>query len=508
MLYEYFIVAVAAILAGVGTGLAGLSAATAMVPILIVLCPTFGGEYGVYMATALALASDIIGSAVTSYIYAKNKKLDLKHGWVLMVCIITMCMLGSAAAYITKQAVLGSFSLVLCIAIGIRFLVKPGSKDRPARELVEKLKFKEIIISIVVGVVIGFGTGYFGSGGGMMMLIIFTAFLGYDRKTAVGTSTFIMTFTALIASVSHIIIEPDIIKECWGFLILSVVLATTASIVSAQFANKVNNTAVGCVTGATLLLLGVTMTFIEIFNDSGRQYLGEFFRMVGIFFGYMTALGSALVIIRFTVKVPDYLFRKLLHFVAFSTILPLAVFTEVWWISVAVVGFFIAVVFMALISLENMSFYKSLFVEKHDHEVLTSFLLLFVLIGGLLAIFWGWLGVEHSYMAVAAIMAWGPADGAAAIVGTLAGKHKLQGRFIEGVKSVEGTVAMGVTSFAFTLVVFLLMSGMTWYFSVILALIVGVISAFTELFTKRGLDTVTVPAMTALIMAFTLLFKG
>ena len=45
-----------------------------------------------------------------------------------------------------------------------------------------------------------------------MMLIVFTAMLGYDRKTAVGTSTFIMTFTALIASISHILIEPTMIR--------------------------------------------------------------------------------------------------------------------------------------------------------------------------------------------------------------------------------------------------------------------------------------------------------
>lgn len=67
-------------LAGVGTGLVGLSAATAMVPLLIVLCPTFGGEHGAFMATAIALASDIIGSAVTSWFMQKNGKIDLKHG--------------------------------------------------------------------------------------------------------------------------------------------------------------------------------------------------------------------------------------------------------------------------------------------------------------------------------------------------------------------------------------------------------------------------------------------
>lgn len=77
---EYLIVTLAAALAGIGTGLVGLSAATVMVPLLIVLCPTFQGEHGAYMATAIALASDILGSAVTAGVYARNKKIDLRHG--------------------------------------------------------------------------------------------------------------------------------------------------------------------------------------------------------------------------------------------------------------------------------------------------------------------------------------------------------------------------------------------------------------------------------------------
>ena len=58
---EYFWYTLAATLAGVGTGLVGLSAATAMVSILIVLCPSFAGGTGAYQATAIALASDILG---------------------------------------------------------------------------------------------------------------------------------------------------------------------------------------------------------------------------------------------------------------------------------------------------------------------------------------------------------------------------------------------------------------------------------------------------------------
>ena len=100
----------------------------------------------------------------------------------------------------------------------------------------------------------------------MMMLIVFTAMLGYDRRTAVGTSTFIMTFTAPIASVSHIMMAPTILLECRNYLLLSIIVATVFSLGSAQFANKVNGKAVGYVTGAILLALGVSMTAVKILS--------------------------------------------------------------------------------------------------------------------------------------------------------------------------------------------------------------------------------------------------
>ena len=405
--YEYLIVILAASLAGIGTGLVGLSAATAMVPLLIVLCPTFGGEHGAYMATAIALASDVLGSAVTAGVYAKNKKIDLKHGWLMLTCIIAMCTIGSAAAYFTHQEVLGGFSLFLCVAIGIRFLVKLDSKERPEKDGTVKLTAKEIAVSLFFGLTIGFGTGFFGSGGGMMMLIVFTAMLGYDRKTAVGTSTFIMTFTALIASVSHIMIEPTILFECWDYLLLSIVVATVFSLVSARFANKVNGKVVGYVTGVILLVLGLAMIFINNLDKMNMAYFAEYLRLLGIYIGYIVVCASVLLVVRFTTKVPDYIFRKLLHFVAFTSILPLVLCTKVWWIAVAVEILFLIIVIVALRFFEDFTFYKKLFVEKGKHEVLSSFILLFGLMTVLLAVFWGGFGAEHKYIVVAAIMAWG-----------------------------------------------------------------------------------------------------
>ena len=256
---EYLWYVLAAMGAGIGTGLAGLSAATVMVPILIVLCPSFGGETGAYQATAIALASDILGSAVTTVTYARHQRIDLKRGWIMLACILAMSTVGSYAAWLAGNVVLGSFTLFLTFFIGIRFLVRPDTSRERTVSRGEKLDGKGVAISLFFGLTIGFGTGFVGTGGGMMMLVVFTAFLGMERKTAVGTSTFIMTFTALIASVSHILIHPAIVLERWDVMLICVVIATAASLGSAQFANRVNNRAVGLVTGVVLTVLGAAM---------------------------------------------------------------------------------------------------------------------------------------------------------------------------------------------------------------------------------------------------------
>ena len=213
-----------------------------------------------------------------------------------------------------------------------------------------------------------------------------------------------------------------------------------------------------------------------------------------------------LIVVRFTTKVPDYIFRKLLHFVAFTSILPLVLSTDIWWIAAAVEVLFLILVIAALLFFEHFPFYKKLFVEKANHEVIFSFIGLFGLMTALIAIFWGVFGAEHLYIAIGAIMAWGPGDGVAAIIGKKFGKHKLSGKMIEGTKSVEGSIGMAVTAFVCLLPVLLFMSALPWYLSIVFALVIAPIASLTELFTKGGWDTVTVPAMVSLILCLSMVW--
>ncbi len=497
---EYIVIVIASILAGVGTGLVGLSAATVMVPLLVVLCPTFQGEHGAFMAIAIALASDVLGSGVTTLTYAKNKKIDLKHGWIMVACVIGMCAVGSVVAFFVRQQVMGAFSLILCVAIGIRFLLKPESSHKEDIPSEQKLSPFQIAISLFFGLTIGFGTGFFGSGGGMMMLIIFTAFLHYERKTAVGTSTFIMTFTALIASVTHILMEPSIVLECWPFLLIGIGVSTLFSLLSARFANKVDGKITGYVTGGLLFVLGIVLVLFHYHEYFDPAYVEEFLFLAFWVVVPLVLVATSLIIIRKLSRLPDYIFRKLLHNVAICIIIPMVVLAKTWWIPCILIGALLVLIFLFLKIFEPFPFYKKLFVEKGQHEVLVSFVILFLLLAAVIALFWGLRGDEYKYLAIVTVMAWGPGDAMAAIIGINFGRHKLSGRMIEGTKSVEGCIAMALTSFAFVTGLLFIFASQPWWLILIQGVLIGAVSSIVELYTKKGFDTITCPLAAGLLL--------
>jgi uncharacterized membrane protein YfcA len=97
----------------------------------------------------------------------------------------------------------------------------------------------------------------------MMMLLILTSVLGYELKTAVGTSVFIMTFTAFTGAVSHFAIGgmPDI-----PVFILCIVFTFIWARIAAIFANKAKPETLNRVTGVILMLLGIVVFVFSFFN--------------------------------------------------------------------------------------------------------------------------------------------------------------------------------------------------------------------------------------------------
>ena len=235
--------------AGLGTGFAGMSAAAVISPILI----TFLG-IDPYMAVGIALSSDVLASAVSAYTYGKNKNLDIKNGLIMMVTVLIFTVVGSYISSLVPSTTMGNFSVFMTFLLGIKFIVRPVMTTKEAMQGVSAKK--RAMQSVICGIIIGFICGFIGAGGGMMMLLILTSVLGYELKTAVGTSVFIMTFTAFTGAVSHFTIGglPD--PAVW---ILCIIFTLIWARIAAVLANKATPKTLNRATGVILVVLGVVV---------------------------------------------------------------------------------------------------------------------------------------------------------------------------------------------------------------------------------------------------------
>ncbi|MDE6127977.1 MAG: sulfite exporter TauE/SafE family protein [Lachnospiraceae bacterium] len=253
MVVKFLVCFAAGIGAGLGTGFAGMSAAAVISPMLI----TFLG-FEAYEAVGIALASDVLASAISAYTYGKNKNLDIRNGLVMMAAVLGFTMVGSFAASRVPNTTMGNFSVFMTLLLGIKFIVKPVMTTKESMGAVSAKK--RIVQSIISGMVVGFICGFVGAGGGMMMLLILTSVLGYELKTAVGTSVFIMAFTALTGAVSHFAIGgmPDL--WCLAFCVGSTLLWAR---IAAKFANKASAITLNRATGVVLAVLGAAILVVN-----------------------------------------------------------------------------------------------------------------------------------------------------------------------------------------------------------------------------------------------------
>lgn len=255
MLWIVLVTFLAGMGAGLGTGFAGMSAAAVITPMLVTFL-----KLDPYMAVGIALSSDVLASAVSAYTYGKNKNLDIKNGIIMMLSVLVFTVVGSYVSSLLPSATMGGFSVFMTFLLGIKFIVRPVMTTKESMQNVSAKK--RAIQSIICGVLIGFICGFIGAGGGMMMLLILTSVLGYELKTAVGTSVFIMTFTALTGAVSHFAIGgmPDV--TVW---LLCILFTFIWARIAAVFANKASAKTLNQATGIILVILGVVVMWFQFF---------------------------------------------------------------------------------------------------------------------------------------------------------------------------------------------------------------------------------------------------
>lgn len=252
-MFKVLICIIAGLGAGLGTGFAGMSAAAVISPMLITFL-----DMDPYLAVGVALASDVLASAVSAYTYGKNKNLDIKNGLIMMAAVLCFTLVGSFIASLVPKTTMGNFSVFMTVLLGIKFIVKPVMA--PKKRLNEATAKQKAVRSVLCGSAVGFICGFVGAGGGMMMLLVLTSVLGYELKTAVGTSVFIMSATALTGSAGHFIIGgiPDI-----EALVICVISTLVFARIAALLANKASPRTLNRVTGVILVVLGASVLAVN-----------------------------------------------------------------------------------------------------------------------------------------------------------------------------------------------------------------------------------------------------
>ncbi|MEC9485126.1 MAG: sulfite exporter TauE/SafE family protein [Candidatus Izemoplasma sp.] len=248
---EYVVYIIGGLMAGIATGLVGLSAATIIAPLFVTAL-----RMNPYVAIGIALASDVFASALSAANYIKHKNIHLFHAVSLAIPVVLFTLIASYFSKDTNPESLGGLVNIFVIFLGLRFLIFPLAGDTNKKLLT--LTKSKVLQSVLWGAIIGSINGYFGAGGGLSMLAILTVVLGYDLKNGVGTSVFIMTFTAFVGAAAHIVFG----GTEWIPLIITSISAMAGANLSSNYANTIESDKLNKLIGSFLVVFGIVLVSI------------------------------------------------------------------------------------------------------------------------------------------------------------------------------------------------------------------------------------------------------
>lgn len=218
----------------------------------------------------------------------------------------------------------------------------------------------------------------------------------------------------------------------------------------------------------------------------------EFLQGAGVFLLYLIPMAAVFLGVRTVVKIPDELFRKLLHFILLGAYIPLVAAYDTWWMASLLAVVLMAVIYPLLALAERLPAFAAIFNQRRQGEIKNSMLLALGMMALSTCVCWGIFGDKH--LVLACVYAWGVGDAFAALVGKKFGKHKIRLPLADPHKSVEGTAAMFITSAAAVTMVLMARGGLSSGACVLIASAGSAVSAYVELCTKNGYDTFTCPA--------------
>ena len=252
------VVLVLGLASGVVMSLVGSSAVMVVVPGLSLIL-----GYGMHLSIGVSLLADVLASLAVGYEYWKHGNVDLRRGLWIALGSVAGAQLGAGYTVVLPDWFLAFSYGVWMLGAGLMIwrngVNRASISDRFSKYLRFESGSTRVIVSLVLGALIGVNCGVFGAGGGVLIMFVLMFLLDYPIHSAIGTSTVIMAITAASASVGYLM-------RGYMDVNVGVVMAATTivgGVAGARYVNSLPERMLARIVGGTFIVLGVVMTLLR-----------------------------------------------------------------------------------------------------------------------------------------------------------------------------------------------------------------------------------------------------
>jgi uncharacterized protein len=255
-------------LAGVGIGilgtLIGAGGGFLIVPLLVLLEPSWNTD----QITAFSLAVVAANASTGALSYWWQGRVDPFTFPLYTLAAVPGSIAGAYVTAYIPRAVFDPIFGVLLIVIGVWLFLKPGSSEAGARTgyfervLVDRRGSRyewsfDPRIGFAGSVLVGFASSIFGIGGGIIHVPLLATVLGFPAHVATATSHAVLAVTAGIATIVHIV-RGDF-RAIWPLVLAACAGAVLGAPLGARLSTHVPGAIILRVLAAALAFVGVRL---------------------------------------------------------------------------------------------------------------------------------------------------------------------------------------------------------------------------------------------------------
>ena len=194
---------------GIAVGMLGGGGSVLAVPVLVYI---FGQD--VETATTISLIVVTAAAVAGGYGHAREGRVCWRHAAAFTIAALPGIIAGTALGNVVSgSALIAGFSLVMLAAAAATWR-KAGMQEPDDESPGHRCPALRMGRDATAGVVVGFLTGFFGVGGGFIIVPTLAVALAFSMRSAIGTSLAIITTTSILGIVVHLAagrsLDPDL----------------------------------------------------------------------------------------------------------------------------------------------------------------------------------------------------------------------------------------------------------------------------------------------------------